>query len=119
MAVGAQAESPSGRRAPVFLAVAGIAVTALVALPLVYLAVRAGSGGGDAWDVLVRARTLELIGRTLLLVTAVTAAAAAIGVLAGNDSPEAARRFAEYLLSREGQTYFAEKTAEYPLAAGV
>ena len=45
--------------------------------------------------------------------------AAGIGVLKGNDSPKEARRFADYLLSKRGQTYFAEKTAEYPLAAGV
>jgi iron(III) transport system substrate-binding protein len=45
--------------------------------------------------------------------------AAGIGILKGNDSSEAARRFADYLLSKKGQTYFAEKTAEYPLAAGV
>ena len=45
--------------------------------------------------------------------------AAGIGVLKGNDSPNEARRFAEYLLSKRGQTYFAEQTAEYPLAAGV
>jgi iron(III) transport system substrate-binding protein len=45
--------------------------------------------------------------------------AAGVGAIEGNDSPEAAQRFAQFLLSREGQEYFAEKTAEYPLAAGV
>jgi iron(III) transport system substrate-binding protein len=45
--------------------------------------------------------------------------AAGIGILKTNDSPDEARRFADYLLSRRGQEYFAEKTAEYPLAAGV
>ena len=45
--------------------------------------------------------------------------AAGIGILEGNDSPDEARRFADYVLSPEGQRYFAEKTAEYPLVAGV
>ena len=37
----------------------------------------------------------------------------------GQRQPGAAERFVEYVLSRRGQQYFAEKTAEYPLAAGV
>jgi iron(III) transport system permease protein len=68
------------RRPPLVLAVAASAVAAVVCLPLVYLAVRAGGGGADAWDVLLRERTSELLLRTVLLVSAVTAAAALIGV---------------------------------------
>jgi iron(III) transport system substrate-binding protein len=45
--------------------------------------------------------------------------AAGMGVLEAGDHQDAARRLVEYVLSREGQRYFAEKTAEYPLAAGV
>jgi iron(III) transport system substrate-binding protein len=45
--------------------------------------------------------------------------AAGVGILEGNDSPDAAQEFADYVLSKKGQTYFAEETAEYPLAAGV
>ena len=44
---------------------------------------------------------------------------AGIGILKSGDSPEAARKLADYLLSAEGQRYFADRTAEYPLAAGV
>jgi iron(III) transport system permease protein len=55
-------------------------VAALVCLPLVYLLIRAGGGGSDAWDILLRERTSELILRTVLLVSAVTAAAVLIGV---------------------------------------
>jgi iron(III) transport system substrate-binding protein len=44
---------------------------------------------------------------------------AGIGLLSGNDSPDEARRFAEYVLSDEGQRYFAENTAEYPLVKGI
>jgi iron(III) transport system substrate-binding protein len=45
--------------------------------------------------------------------------AAGVGILGSADSGDAARRLLDYLLSAEGQRYFAEKTAEYPLAAGV
>ena len=45
--------------------------------------------------------------------------AAGVGILKAGEHQEDARRLVEHLLSREGQTYFAEKTAEYPLAAGV
>jgi iron(III) transport system substrate-binding protein len=40
-------------------------------------------------------------------------------VIAGSEDAEAAREFVDFLLSREAQTYFAERTKEYPLAAGV
>ncbi|MEY2533485.1 MAG: iron(III) transport system permease protein [bacterium] len=55
-------------------------VAALAALPVAYLAVRAGTGGADAWNVLRRPGTLAVLGRTVLLVAAVTAAATVIGV---------------------------------------
>jgi iron(III) transport system substrate-binding protein len=45
--------------------------------------------------------------------------AAGVGILASTDSAAASERFVEYLLSKPGQTYFAQQTAEYPLAAGV
>ncbi|MDK1473516.1 iron ABC transporter substrate-binding protein [Streptomyces sp. 549] len=43
---------------------------------------------------------------------------AGVGVLQGDQS-ETARKAADFLLSKEGQTYFAEQTKEYPLASGV
>jgi iron(III) transport system permease protein len=42
--------------------------------------VRGASGGADAWAVLWRPSTVELVGRTLLLVAAVTVAATVLGV---------------------------------------
>lgn len=44
---------------------------------------------------------------------------AGVGVLAGSGQEAQAVAVAEYLLGTEAQTYFAEETSEYPLAAGV
>jgi iron(III) transport system permease protein len=68
------------RRPPWALAILGVAVVALVCLPLAYLVVRVAEAGGDAWDILARDRTLELVVRTCGLVAAVTAFAVALGV---------------------------------------
>jgi iron(III) transport system permease protein len=66
-------------RVPVALAAVAVATVALAVLPLVYLLLRAFSGGTTAVDVLNRG-TLELVADTLLLVGAVTAAAIAVGL---------------------------------------
>lgn len=44
---------------------------------------------------------------------------AGVGILESTDNRRAAQAFVDYMLSREGQEYFAETTYEYPLAAGV
>ena len=44
---------------------------------------------------------------------------AGVGILSTANSPDAALRFAEYLLSEEAQQFFAEETFEIPLVAGV
>nr|WP_260758973.1 iron ABC transporter substrate-binding protein [Mycobacterium sp. SMC-4] len=44
---------------------------------------------------------------------------AGVGVLKSAPNPEGAQRFAAYLVEESAQRYFAEETAEYPLAAGV
>ena len=41
------------------------------------------------------------------------------GIIAGSGQEEQALAVLDYLLSEEAQTYFAEETLEYPLAAGV
>ena len=71
-----------GRRGgtPVLLAVPGLTAAAVVLLPLAYLVVRTASGGSRAWEVLRRARTLELIWSTGLLVAGVTVAAVLVAV---------------------------------------
>lgn len=44
---------------------------------------------------------------------------AGVGILETADQADAARQLVEFLLSEEAQTYFADETKEYPLAAGV
>ena len=44
---------------------------------------------------------------------------AGVGILNSSGNPAAAQALVEFLLSKTGQTYFAEKTFEYPLVAGV
>jgi iron(III) transport system permease protein len=68
------------RRPPPLLTAAAVLTVGLVLLPLAYLVVRAGTGGADAWEILTRRGTLELVLRTGVLVAAVVAAAIALGV---------------------------------------
>lgn len=44
---------------------------------------------------------------------------AGIAILNSAKQPETAQKFAEFMLSKEGQKYFATKTFEYPLIKGV
>ena len=44
---------------------------------------------------------------------------AGVGILGSSGNPTAAQALVEFLLSTTGQTYFAERTFEYPLVAGV
>jgi iron(III) transport system substrate-binding protein len=44
---------------------------------------------------------------------------AGVGILKETMRPKASEAFVQFLLSTEGQTYFAQKTFEYPLAGGV
>jgi iron(III) transport system substrate-binding protein len=44
---------------------------------------------------------------------------AGVGILESADQADAAQAFVDFLLAEEAQTYFAEETKEYPLAAGV
>ena len=74
-----------GRRARLPLPPAAVLIPALLvgsamALPVVYLLIRGASASEQAWDLLFRVRTLETLGRTLLLIGCVTALSAAIAV---------------------------------------
>lgn len=55
-------------------------VAAATALPLVYLVLRTAGAGSDAWDVLLRPRTVQILVRSVLLVVAVTAASVVLAV---------------------------------------
>ncbi|MGL4746007.1 MAG: extracellular solute-binding protein [Dermatophilaceae bacterium] len=44
---------------------------------------------------------------------------AGVGILAGSDQTAAAQKAVDYLLSDDGQQYFADETAEYPVVAGI
>jgi len=55
-------------------------VAGLASLPLAYLLIRAGTGGAEAWEVILEPRTGLVIGRTLALAAAVTVLATALGV---------------------------------------
>lgn len=55
-------------------------VGAAMFLPALYLVVRGASASDQAWDLFFRVRTLETLGRTLLLVVCVTSLSAVIAV---------------------------------------
>ena len=44
---------------------------------------------------------------------------AGAGILKETDDHDSAERFIKFLLSEQAQSYFAEETGEYPLAAGI
>lgn len=51
-----------------------------MALPLIYLAVRTFATGSEAWDLLLRVRMLETLGRTALLALSVTCGSIVLAV---------------------------------------
>ena len=62
------------------LSVAAWAVAGVAVLPVAYLVIRALQGGTDAWSVLTRSGTADVLASTGALVGAVVACAIAIGV---------------------------------------
>ncbi len=71
---------PVRRRGPAFVWIAALAVAAAMAIPLVYLVVRAAQADADAWRDLTRDSTLTLLKNTVLLALAVTGAAIALAL---------------------------------------
>jgi len=59
-------------RPPAVFWVPAVIVGVLVILPLVYLMLRTLGGEGEIWNLLFRTRTMEILGRTIILVIAVT-----------------------------------------------
>jgi iron(III) transport system permease protein len=75
------ADQTATRRPPTALWAAAAVACVLAAVPLLYLVVRiAGAGGDQIAEALLRPRVPELVGNSLLLAGAVTAAAVVIGV---------------------------------------
>lgn len=74
-------QSLIGQRPPWPLLVLGILAGLAALLPAFYLIVRAVDGGADTWDLVFRARTARILGRTALLVGVVTAVSTVVGTL--------------------------------------
>ncbi|MTD44514.1 ABC transporter permease subunit [Conexibacter sp. W3-3-2] len=73
--------TPLRRRIPPpALTLAGAACAAVVAVPLVYLAIVIGDHPDAAWEALWRERTARLIGRSLLLAAAVSLSASVLAL---------------------------------------
>lgn len=72
--------SPAVSGAPPLILIPALLVGAALLLPPVYLLVRSLDGGSELWDLLFRARVASILGRTLLLVAAVTAGSIAISL---------------------------------------
>jgi iron(III) transport system permease protein len=68
------------RRPPLVLLAVAAGLGVLAAVPLVYLLLRAVSGGPEAIDALLRPRTVELLLATLALALSVAAGAVALGL---------------------------------------
>ena len=66
--------------APAFVWVPGLLIAAALALPLIYLVLRALGAEGGLWEVIIRWRTLEILGRSALLTVTVTTLSVAVSV---------------------------------------
>ena len=66
--------------APPVIMVPALIVGAALLLPPVYLLVRSLGGGSELWDLLFRAKVAAILGRTMLLVVAVTAGSVALAL---------------------------------------
>ncbi len=71
---------PHVSRPPAIVWLPAVLVAAMVLLPMVYLVLRTLGAGGEIWELLFRARTLEILGRTMILVIAVTAVSVALSL---------------------------------------
>ena len=68
------------RRGPALVWLPALAVAAAMAIPVVYLIVRAAEADSDAWSNLGHSSTLTLLKNTVVLAFAVTGAAAALAL---------------------------------------
>jgi iron(III) transport system permease protein len=63
------------------LLIFGVAAGLISVLPVYYLVVRALDGGSDTLDLVFRARTAQVLGRTALLIATVTVFSTVLGIL--------------------------------------
>ena len=68
-------------RPPWPLIAIGLLIGAAALLPVFYLVLRAVDGGSETWDIVFRARTGQVLGRTVLLIFVVTTFSTVIGTL--------------------------------------
>ncbi len=72
--------SGDGKRPPVFLVASAVAVAVAALIPVVYLVVRSASAGPEWTDIIWRANTAAVFGRTFLLIAVVTAISVTVAV---------------------------------------
>ncbi len=70
----------SKSRPPALVWLPAVLTATAVSLPLVYLVLRTLAAEAEIWDLLLRARTLHVLGRTTILVIGVTASAIALSL---------------------------------------
>ena len=68
------------RSPPSFIWLIGILIAALMAIPLIYLLIRAAQADADAWRDLTRSSTLRLLKNTVFMALAVTGGSAALAL---------------------------------------
>lgn len=69
-----------GPRPPALIWLPAVLTATAVSLPLVYLVLRTLSAETEIWDLLLRARTLQVLGRTTILVIGVTGSSIALAL---------------------------------------
>jgi len=65
---------------PLFVSLPALLIAIAMALPLLYLVIRSVGASSEAWDLLLRPRTAQILGRSMLLVTTVTTLCLAIAL---------------------------------------
>ncbi|WP_342827059.1 ABC transporter permease [Candidatus Lucifugimonas marina] len=73
-------KSTDGKRPPAFLVASAAAVALAALIPVVYLLVRSVSAGSDWVDIIWRANTAAVFGRTFLLIALVTIISVSVAV---------------------------------------
>ena len=56
---------------PLFVSLPALLIAVAMALPLLYLVIRSAGASSEAWDLLLRPRTAQILGRSMLLVATV------------------------------------------------